>query len=341
METKSNHQAGLRVETMRYRMPRYTRSGLQALVSFGGFFATCGAIYALAGWSYWVAILLAPLAAGFLVRIFIIQHDCGHQSFFRSRVANDCLGYLCSLLTLTPYELWKRQHAGHHGTWNDLERRQTGVDIYSTCLTVAEYHGLSRRQRVLFAITRHPLVANVLLPPLIFLGLYRIPFDAPAAWRRERLAVYLTDVMLVAVYGGLVVLLGAGTVAAVQLPIMVLAAIVGVWLFSVQHRGENARWEHHKDWDAVSASLDSTNFLCLPGVLNWFTGNIGYHHVHHLNPRIPNYRLRECHAAIPALRNVPTLSLGDGLRAVRYVLWDERQNRMTTLGQSRPAVEIS
>ena len=330
-----NQQRELRQAAGRYRAPVLSKSVSQVVTSFGGFLATCAGMYLLNQTSCWLALALAPLAAGFLVRIFIIQHDCGHGSFFRGRRANDLLGLACSLLTLTPYASWRRQHAGHHRVWNDLDRRESGADIYSSCLTVAEYRGMGRWQRWWYRTTRHPLIANLVLPPLVFLCLYRVPFDAPAAWRRERRAVYMTDIALVGMFGGLGLLLGFDAVATVQLPVMVLASIVGVWLFAIQHRGEDVRWARHQEWDAVSASLESSTFLRLPAVLQWFTGNIGYHHVHHLNPRIPNYRLQECHEALPGLGKVPGMSLRDGLRAVRLVLWDEDLGRMVTVPSRR------
>lgn len=325
-----NEQTDLRHHASSFQAPILGKSLSQTVTSFGGFFATCAVMYLVYGVSYWLSLAFAPLAAGFLVRIFIIQHDCGHRSFFRGRRANDILGFACGLLTLTPYASWRRQHAGHHGVWNNLDRRQSGADIYSSCLTAAEYRALTPFQRWWHRMTRHPVVANFLLPPLVFLGLFRVPFDTPRAWQHERRAVYVTDLALVAMFGGLGLLLGFGEVATVHLPIMVLASIIGVWLFSVQHCGETTQWARRDDWDAVSASLRSSTYLRLPAVLQWFTGNIGYHHVHHLNPRIPNYRLQECHASIPKLRDVPTLSLGDGLRAVRFVLWDEERGRMVT-----------
>jgi omega-6 fatty acid desaturase (delta-12 desaturase) len=320
----------LRGEVARFQSPTRRKSLLQIATSFGGFFATCGAMYALLEVSWWVALALAPLAAGFLVRIFIIQHDCGHLAFFRSRRANDAVGLLCSLLTLAPYASWRRQHAGHHGIWNDLDRRQSGADIYSSCLTVAEYRALKPAERWCYRTTRHPLVANLVLPPLVFLVLYRFPFDMPPEWRRERLAVLLTNLALVALIAAAGLVLGFGRVAQVQLPVMVLASIAGVWLFSVQHRAENTRWLRHGTWSATAAALEGSTCLRLPAVLQWFTGNIGFHHVHHLNPRVPNYRLQECHERIAALREVPTLSLREGLRAWRFALWDEERGRMAT-----------
>ena len=332
MQIAGSIEAGqtLRREAARFQAPILHKSLWQIATSFTGFFATCGAMYALLSISYWAALVLAPLAAGFLVRIFIIQHDCGHLAFFRSRRANELLGHACSFLTMTPYASWRRQHAGHHGVWNDLDRRQSGVDMYSSCLTVAEYRALPVRARRWYRATRHPLVANVLLPPLIFILLYRLPFDMPDAWRWERCSVHFTTVAIVTILGGMGLWLGYGHVAAVQLPVMALAAIAGVWLFTVQHRGPATEWARHHAWTATSAALHSSTYLRLPRVLQWFTGNIGFHHVHHLNPRIPNYRLQECHERVAALSDVPALSFGGGLRASALALWDEEAARLVT-----------
>ncbi|HEY4133886.1 MAG TPA: fatty acid desaturase [Alphaproteobacteria bacterium] len=309
----------------------------QIASSFGGFLATCAAMYAIAGYSSWLAVLLAPLAAGFLVRIFIIQHDCGHGAFFRAKRVNDTLGVLCSLITLAPYAAWKRQHAGHHGIWNNLDRRQSGLDIYSSCLTVAEYHALGPWARRGYRVMRHPLIANLLLPPVVFMLLYRFPFDTPAAWRREKRAVYLTDLALLAICLGLGFAFGFERMAVVQISVMACAAIIGVWLFSVQHRFENTHWARESDWTSDDAALHGSCYLRLPGILRWFTGNIGFHHIHHLNPRIPNYRLAACQKANPALHGTPTLSLGDGLRAWRYTLWDEERQRMVSFAMAHAA----
>jgi omega-6 fatty acid desaturase (delta-12 desaturase) len=313
-----------------FRAPSLSKSLAQVATSFGGFLGACAAMYLTIGISYWIAAAVALVAAGFLVRIFIIQHDCGHGSFFRSRRANQALGMLCSFLTLTPYASWRRQHAGHHGVWNDLDRRQSGADIYSSCLTVAEYHALSPWRRRWYRFTRHPLVANVLLPPLVFILLYRVPFDTPKAWRRERRGVYATDAVLVAVIIGLGLLIGFGHVAAVQLSVMVPASIIGVWLFSVQHRFEHTYWAQRGKWRFSEAALLGSSYLCLPRVLQWFTGNIGFHHIHHLDPRIPNYRLQACHDANPALKTGPRLTFWSGLAQWRYALWDDALERMVS-----------
>jgi omega-6 fatty acid desaturase (delta-12 desaturase) len=309
--------------TRAFQAPMLTRSLSQLGTSFGGFFATCAAMYLLAAISVWVALPLSALAAGFLVRIFIIQHDCGHGSFFRSRRANDLIGRLCSLMTLTPYAFWRRQHARHHGCWNNLDRRAaSGLDLYSSCLTVAEYRALGRGRRWLVRWVGHPVVANLLVPPILFFLLYRVPFDAAKEWRRERFGVYLTNIALAALLGGLGLALGYGRVAEIQAPIMLLASIIGVWLFSIQHRFEQAKWMPESSWTLGEAAFGGTSYLLLPRVLQWFTGNIGFHHVHHINPRVPNYRLEKCHNAHAVFQSAPRLTPLSALQGLRYSLWD-------------------
>jgi omega-6 fatty acid desaturase (delta-12 desaturase) len=309
--------------------PALARSLGQLATTFPPFFALIAAMYWLHGVSAWLTLCLSLPAAGLTVRIFVLQHDCGHGALFRGRAANVWVGRLCSLVTLTPFANWRRQHANHHADWNNLDRRQGGADIYSSCLTVAEYQALSPRRRRWHRWARHPLVAQLLLPPLVFLLLYRIPFDTPRAWRRERASVFLTDLGLAGMFATLVLCLGAGSVALVHLPTMMLAAILGVALFSVQHRFETALWARQPDWNRPDAALLGSSYLRLPAILRWFSGNIGYHHIHHLMPRVPNYRLAECHRACAAI--VPAtaaLSLAQAWRAPSYALWDEAKARM-------------
>ncbi len=280
------------------------------------------------GVSLWLTLGLALPAAELVVRLFIIQHDCGHGSFFRSRRLNDGLGRFCSAFTFTPYAFWRRQHTAHHATFNNLDRRDSGVDIYSTCATLREYQAFTPGRRLLYRVSRHPLVSQLLLPPVVFLVVYRLPFDAPSSWTAERRSVPLTNLALAAVFGSLVLALGASAVVLVQLPVMVVASIVGVWLFSVQHRSEAAQWLRQDRWNAVQASLEGSSYLKLPPVLQWFTGGIGFHHVHHLSTRVPNYRLQECHKSRPELDKVTTLTLRQALLAPCYALWDEEHGRM-------------
>jgi acyl-lipid omega-6 desaturase (Delta-12 desaturase) len=318
----------LRRAAAAFARPIAWRSILQLATSFGPFLAGCAAMYLAYPVSPLLALALSLPTGALLVRIFIVQHDCGHGSFFASPLANTVTGRLCSLITFTPYANWGRQHAAHHANWNNLDRQSAGSDIYSACLTVREYLALTPWRRFLYRLPRHPLIANFLLPPLVFLLLYRVPFDTPSAWVRERWSVWLTDLALVALFGSLVAVFGWREVLLIHLPIMVVASILGVWLFSLQHRFETSRWLGHGDWSFVEAALEGSSYFQLPTVLHWLTGNIGFHHVHHLNPRVPNYRLGACHEAVQALRPVRALSLRGGLRAPRLTLWDEAQGRL-------------
>jgi len=320
----------LRRRLIGFQKPILHESLGQILTSIGGYLAVCAAMYATVGISFWIALALAPIAAGMLVRTFIIQHDCGHGAFFRSRRLNDGLGFVCSLLTMAPYSSWRRQHAGHHGIWNNLDRRQSGADIYSSCLTVDEYRALGPWQRRWYRISRNPIVANIILPPFVFLILYRVPFDMPSEWRRERLAVHATNVALAGLVVGVGFAVGFGHFAMVQLPVIVLASMLGVWLFSVQHRSERTVWARQGEWTFQTASLEGSTYLRLTPVLQWFTGNIGLHHIHHLNPRIPNYRLQQCYDNVADLRATPAMNLVAAFKAMFCVLWDERHHRMVS-----------
>ena len=303
-------------------------SALQLATSFGPFLAGCVAMYFVFPYSYLLTLVLAVPTGALLVRVFIVQHDCGHGSFFASRRANLIVGRACSLITLTPFANWGRQHNLHHADWNNLDRTGGGADIYSSCLTVRSYLALSPWQRFLYRLPRHPLIANVLLPPLVFLLLYRVPFDTPRSWIRERWSVYLTNVALVCMFGALTVLVGWRAVLMVHVPIMVVASILGVWLFSLQHRFETARWTVKGDWSFVDAALEGSSWFHLPRALHWLTGNIGFHHVHHLNPRVPNYRLGNAHEVVHALHPVPPVTLWHGLAATCLTLWDEQRGRL-------------
>lgn len=300
---------------------------LQLLTSFGPFVAACVAMYLVLPISYPLTLTLAMPAGALLVRIFIIQHDCGHGSFFASKRANVIVGQLCSVITLTPFTNWARQHSMHHSNWNNLDRRK-GNDLYSTCLTVREYKALTRWKRTLYRLPRHPLIANLLLPPLVFVVLYRLPFGTPRTWKRERRSVWLTNAALAAMFGTLVLLLGWQEVLLVHLPIMVVASIVGVWLFSLQHRFETTRWTRRADWNPSDASIQGSSWFALPRALHWLTGNIGFHHIHHLNPRVPSYRLGAAHAAVQTLLPVRPLGLLGGLRAPWLTLWDETSGQL-------------
>ena len=312
----------------RFQTPSLGRSVWQLASTCLSFVALDAAMYASLRISIWLTLALALPAAGLLVRLFIIQHDCGHGSFFRSRRANDVIGVICSVATFTPYGFWRRQHARHHASFNNLDRRDTGLDVYSNCATVVEYRALTASRRLLYRASRHPVVTQLLLPPIAFLVLYRVPFDTPAGWTRDRVSVHLTNLALACVVGALALLFGIVPLVLVQLPMVVVASIVGAWLFSVQHRFEQSQWARQDQWNPVQASLRGSSYLKLPPALQWLTGNIGFHHVHHLAARMPNYRLQECHDAIPELAAVTTLTLRQALLAPCYALWDEERGRM-------------
>lgn len=272
---------------------------------------------------YWVTLVLAALASGFLLRIFIILHDCGHGSFLPSRRASSVIGAICGLLTLTPFDQWRHEHAIHHATTGDLDRRGHG-DVQT--LTVAEYLHLSPRKRVFYRIFRHPLVLLLIGPIFTFIISQR--FGRPGDGRRERRSVYATNAAIVLVGMGMSALLGVGAYLSIFLPVMLGAGTIGVWLFYCQHQFEGTYWSHHETWDFETAALHGSSYFQLPRVLQWFTGNIGFHHVHHLSPRIPNYHLEACHNAHPHLQAVTTLTLRSSCATFALKLWDEERAQL-------------
>jgi len=315
--------------------PSLAASLFQILTSVGLFIGACALMYWSLQLSYWLTLALAIPTGALLVRVFIIQHDCGHGSFFASKRANNLMGMFCSMLTLTPYANWRRQHAGHHANWNNLDKRYSGWDIYSTCMTVKEYRALSVWKRLAYRVSRHPLVAHVLVPPFVFLLLYRVPFDTPKSWSSESRAVYLTDLALAGLIVTLGLLVGFRDMLLVQGPVMIVTSVIGVWLFAVQHRFDDALWARHREWHFAKAALEGSSYLKLPRILQWFTGNIGFHNVHHFAPRIPNYRLEHCYRANPEFQQRPPQTIGAAFQAIRLALWDEDSNRLVGFRELR------
>ncbi len=319
-----------------FQAPVLTHSVWQFASTGVAYLAVLALMYVAYHLSPWLSLALVLPAAGLVVRLFIIQHDCGHGAFFQSRRANFVVGVLCSLATLTPFTNWRRHHAQHHASWNNLDRRDMTSDIYSTCLTVQEYEAMSPSKQWMARTVRHPLIAHLVIPPLVFLVLYRLPFETPRAWVSERRAVYLTNALIAVVLVAMILPLGIWPVLVIQLPVIAVAAIIGVWLFSIQHRFEDAHWTHNSDWNAIAAAIRGSSFLKLPSVLRWFSGNIGYHHVHHLVPRVPNYRLRACHEACEELFGTArVLTLREALIAPSYALFDESLGRMVQFPRQR------
>lgn len=272
--------------------------------------------------SIWLAVPLALLSGGFLVRVFIIFHDCTHGSFFKSRLANEWVGCLTGLLCFTPFHRWRREHSIHHASAGDLDRRGTG-DVWT--LTVQEYLEASRWKRFAYRLARNPFILFLIAPLVLFIVLQRFPAKGA---RRERISVYATNVALALMVVGLSWVFGWMAYLLLQLTVIMVASSVGVWLFYVQHQFEGVYWERGEDWDYEKAALQGSSYYELPRVLQWFSGNIGFHHIHHLSPRIPNYHLEKCHRSEPIFQAVKPVTLFSSLKAFKFRLWDERRRKM-------------
>lgn len=308
-----------------YKKPQLGSSLFQLLTTAPLFFLTWALMYWSLDVSYWLTVALAFPAGGLLIRLFIFQHDCGHGSFFPSQKANNAVGFLLGVLTLTPYGYWRRTHAIHHATTGDLDNREFG-DIKT--LTVAEYRARSPRDQFLYRLYRSPLVLFFVGPLFQFVVKHRLPMDIPWKWKKEWASVLWTNVALAVVIGALWVTIGIKAVLLVHLPILVITTSVGVWLFYVQHQFEDTYWRGNENWNYHEAALAGSSYYRLPKVLQWFTGNIGLHHVHHLSSRIPNYLLQKCHDENPELHGVTILTLGESFRTARLRLWDEERERL-------------
>jgi omega-6 fatty acid desaturase (delta-12 desaturase) len=278
-----------------------------------------------AGVSYWVTLVLAIVAGAFLVRIFIFFHDCCHGSFFSSSRANTVLGYLTGILTFTPYYSWRRSHSLHHATSGNLDRRGVG-DIWT--MTVEEYQAAPRRTRIAYRLYRNPLILFGLGPAVSFLIAQR--FFSKGSKRRERVSVLVTNLAILAIVVLASLTIGFWTYLLIQLPVILVAGALGIWLFYVQHQYEGVYWARDEAWNFTRAALEGSSYYRLPKVLQWFTGNIGLHHIHHLRPRIPNYRLQECYDQVPAMQAVQPLTIGKSLKSVRMNLWDEEQQALVS-----------
>ncbi len=283
------------------------------------------AVSVVRAWPYWITLLLMLPAAGLYVRIFIFQHDCGHGSYFKNSRANDAVGALLGLITLFPYGYWKKTHAIHHGTSGNLDRRELG-DVET--MTVAEYQASSWQKRLAYRLYRSTPVLLGLGPVWQFVIKHRLPFDMPLSWKKEWASVLWNNVMIVLMAAGLGYFIGWQTVLWVHIPVVLLAGALGVWLFYVQHQFETTYWVRGEEWDVAKAAVEGSSFYDLPLVLHWFTGNIGYHHIHHLASRIPNYNLRACFESNALLRKAPTLTIWQSFRCVNFKLWDEKLQRM-------------
>ena len=323
-------QPNWRVALAPYARPRLGRSFVDVATSLVPYLGLLVAMYFLLDVSYLLVLAVSIPAAGFLVRTYILFHDCAHGSFLPWSKANEWLGATCGLLVFTPFQSWRHQHAVHHATSGDLDRRGVG-DVPT--ITVAEYQALPQGRRVGYRLFRNPIVMFGLGP--IWAMILAPRFVSSRERPRIRRSVWRTNLALAAVVGLLCWLLGWDSFLLVEMPSALLAGSIGVWLFYVQHQFEDAYWQDSDSWSYDEAALKGSSYLKLPKVLQFFTGNIGLHHVHHLSTRIPNYNLQRAHDDNPVFEQVPTLSALDGIRSVRLKLWDEERGRLVTFREAR------
>jgi omega-6 fatty acid desaturase (delta-12 desaturase) len=274
---------------------------------------------------YWTTLTIGLVAAGLLTRLFILFHDCTHGSLFPSPRWNRNVGYLCGILAFTAFHDWRRSHAGHHITAGDLDRRGMG-DI--TTMTVEEYLAAPAIQRLAYRLYRHPLVLLGIGPLYYFLLRNRYP--SPGAKKIDFISVVCTNLAIVGIVVIASLTIGFRTYLLVQLPVLMIAATAGVWLFYVQHQFQGVYWARHDDWDPWQVVMTGASYYRLPKLMQWFTGNIGFHHVHHMRPGIPNYRLQECYEAVPELQEVKPLTLQVSLKSLHLNLYDEKQRKMVS-----------
>ena len=313
-----------------FARPSTTRGLLQLTVTAVPLIALWIAMALSLDYGYWIALILAVPAAGLAVRLFMIQHDCGHYSYFQTRWANDLLGRIIGLFTLTPHKYWRDAHSIHHASSGNLDARGIG-DI--SVLTVREYTALPWWRRLAYRSYRNPIVLFGIAPTYVFVIKYRLPLDLLR--RRWRL---LPDVLLSNLLTGLIVVvfsltIGFSTFAMVQIPITLLSTTIGLWLFYVQHQFEDVQWKRRDEWDYAEAALRGSSFYELPRILQWFTGNIGFHHIHHLSPDIPNYNLERCHRENPMFQEVKSVTLWSSMKSFSLRLWDEQRQKL--IGFSR------
>ncbi len=309
----------------KYTVPDHRKSIWQLVNSLVPFFAIWVLMYFSLQYNYLITLALAFLNGLFLMRIFIIQHDCGHNSFFKSTKWNNRVGTFLGVLTLTPYYAWRSSHARHHANSGDLDFRGIGdVDT----ITVKEYQEMNIWGKLRYRFYRHPLVLFVIGPSILFIILHRIPKGQNLRDKQDRNSVLFTNLMLALIFFGVGSQIGYMNLVKMWLPMMVFVATIGVYLFYVQHQFEDTYWRWHEEWDYAEAALRGSSFFKLPKLLQWFSGNIGFHHLHHLSPKIPNYNLEQAHYENPSFQQVKTITLLSSLQSIFLHLWDEQTHKL-------------
>ncbi len=310
-----------------YEAPSLRKAVWQLINTFAPYVGLWGVMgfLVLRGYPYWITLTLAVPAAILLIRIFVFFHDCCHGSFLASERANRIVGTLCGLLTFTPFADWRRAHATHHATAGNLDRRGMG-DVWT--MTVEEYLAASRMRRLAYRLLRNPIVMFGLVPAALSLLCHRFPHRG--AGRRERRSVLITNLAMAGILAVAAMTIGVGPYLSIQLPVSILAGTIGVWLFYVQHQFEGVYWSRHGGWDPLRAAMEGSSYYKLPTILQWCTGNIGLHHVHHARPGVPNYNLQRCHDGVARVWAVEPLTLRKSLGSLRMNLWDEQEGRLVS-----------
>ncbi len=327
---QQTHPMDWKAVVAKYQQPSLPRSIFQIVNSVVPFAALWFIMDWALGVSGWLIPPLAILAGGFLARIFIIHHDCGHGSFFKSQTANDVVGFITGVLTFTPYHFWRFEHAVHHAGSGDLDRRDLG-SVWT--MTVQEYLDAPWWKRSAYRVMRNPAFLLGVAPLFLFLVYHR--FASSRASRRDRYSVYWTNACMLAVGILLSLVMGVKAYLIIQISIIAVASTAGVWLFYVQHQFEGVNWQRHDTWDYATAAIEGSSFYKLPRILQWFSGNIGFHHVHHLSPRIPNYNLEKCHNEGAMFQRAKAVTFFSSFKSLSLRLWDESQNQLVGYGHLR------
>lgn len=323
----------LRKQVAPYEKADNAASIRQLINTIGPFFLMWFLAYQSLSISHLLSLVFSVIGAGFMVRTFIIFHDCCHYSFFRNRTANRIVGTITGILTYFPYYQWQHSHSVHHATSGNLDKRGTG-DIW--LMTVEEYDNASFFERLKYRLYRNPFVMFVLGPIFVFLLENR--FNRKGAKWKERLNTYFTNVMIIGITALLCWTIGWQEFLLVQGPLFLVAGASGIWLFYIQHTFEDSYFKENEEWSFILAAVEGSSFYKLPKVLQWMTGNIGFHHVHHLSPRVPNYQLETAHNETPLLKNVPTVTLATSLQSLKFRLWDEQNEKFVTFREAKALI---
>ncbi len=313
----------------KYMQPSRPKSWWQLINSFVPYFALLVAMYYSLDVSYWLTLALSIPAAGFLVRIFIIFHDCGHGSFFKSARANEIVGIIGGFLVFTPYHRWHYEHQKHHQTVGNLDKRGVG-DVMT--MTVEEYKNSSPKKQLYYRLYRNPIILLLIVPFFLFTFLFRLHGTNQTS--KMHLQTHLTTLSLILVIVLISLWIGFKAFFLIQFPVLLIASIGGVWLFYVQHQYEDVLWERDKDWNYTDIAMKGSSYYKLPRILQFFSGNIGFHHIHHLGPKIPNYNLEKCHKENPIFQVEP-LTFRASFRSVRFRLWDEKKRKLVSFKEAQ------